>query len=139
VAKRSLEDKEPIKIELNPTYQGLKNLLKENGRLIIAVPNHTAYDAKIYEENWAAYDVPRHLYHFSPQSIKILAEKHGMNIFQYKPMWFDSFYISLLSSKYKRGKTNWIAAVWNGFLSNLKAVSDKKKCSSIIYVIARDH
>lgn len=125
--------------QLHLYIRQLKKLLKENGRLIIAVPNYTSLDAKIYNQNWAAYDPPRHLYHFSPGSMKILAEKNGMNILQYKPMWFDSFYISLLSSKYKTGKTNWIAAAWNGMRSNLKALGDKKKCSSIIYVIAKDH
>lgn len=125
--------------KLHSTMQQLKSLLKQNGRLIIAVPNYTSIDAEIYKENWAAYDVPRHLYHFSPQSMQMLVKKNGMKILQWKPMWFDSFYISLLSSKYKTGKTNWVAAMWNGFRSNLKAVGDKKKCSSIIYVIAKDH
>jgi len=125
--------------QLHPTMQQLKNLLKENGRLIIAVPNYTSQDAKIYKENWAAYDVPRHLYHFSPRSMQMLAEKNEMNILQYKPMWLDSFYISLLSSKYKTGKTNWIAAAWNGLRSNVNAISNKKECSSIIYVIGKDH
>lgn len=125
--------------QLHRTMQQLKNLLKENGKLIIAVPNYTSLDQKIYQENWAAYDVPRHLYHFSPQSMNILATKNGMKIIEHKPMWFDSFYISLLSSKYKTGKTNWIAAAWNGLRSNFKAIGDKKKCSSIIYVITKDH
>jgi SAM-dependent methyltransferase len=125
--------------KLHVTVQQLKDLLMQNGKLIIAVPNYTSQDAKIYKESWAAYDPPRHLYHFSPRSMQILAEKNGMKIVHYKPMWFDSFYISLLSSKYKTGKANWVAAVWNGIRSNLKAVMDKKKCSSIIYVIAKDH
>ena len=125
--------------QLQRSLQQLKKLLKENGRLIIAVPNYTSLDAKIYKENWAAYDVPRHLYHFSPRSMQTLAEKNGMKILEYKPMWFDSFYISLLSSKYKTGKTNWIAAGWNGFRSNLNAIGNKKNCSSIVYVIAKDH
>src|SRR5204863_7031109 len=71
--------------QLHQTMNQLKNLLKENGRLIIAVPNYTSLDAKIYKENWAAYDPPRHLYHFSPQSMKILAEKNGMKILYCKP------------------------------------------------------
>src|SRR6185436_3409994 len=91
-------------------------------------------DAKIYKEYWAAYDVPRHLYHFSPLSMKTLMEKNDLNIIRYKPMWYDSFYISLLSSKYKNGKANWITAFWNGLRSNLKAMNDVKKCSSVIYI-----
>lgn len=115
----------------------LKSLLKENGKLFIAVPNYTSKDAAIYKEYWAAYDVPRHLYHFSPQSMQALMEKHGLIILQHKPMWYDSFYVSMLSSKYKNGKTNLIVAFLNGLRSNLKAMSDVKRCSSVIYVIGK--
>ena len=64
--------------DLSAYVQQLKNLLKEDGRLFIAVPNYTSKDAAIYKECWAAYDVPRHLYHFSPGSVKVLMEKHGL-------------------------------------------------------------
>jgi 2-polyprenyl-3-methyl-5-hydroxy-6-metoxy-1,4-benzoquinol methylase len=115
----------------------LQTLLKDNGRLLIAVPNYTAKDAAIYKEYWAAYDVPRHLYHFSPQSIKTLVERHGMSVKKYKPMWYDSFYISLLSSKYKNGKSNLIAAFFNGLRSNINAIGNPQKCSSVIYIIGK--
>jgi len=117
--------------------QQLKVLLKENGKLFIAVPNYTSLDAGIYKEYWAAYDVPRHLYHFSPQSVLTLMKKNNLKIIQYKPMWYDSFYISLLSSKYEYGRSKWFSALWNGFRSNLKAMGDVKKCSSVIYVISK--
>jgi len=123
--------------DLEAYVQQVKRLLKATGKIFIAVPNYTSIDAAIYQQYWAAYDVPRHLYHFSPLSMQVLAEKHGLKIVQYKPMWFDSFYISLLSSKYKNGKARWLSAVWNGFRSNLAALGDRKKCSSVIYVIAR--
>ena len=117
--------------------QQLKLLLKETGKLFIAVPNYTSLDARAYKEYWAAYDVPRHLYHFSPLSMQRLMEKNGLRITQYKPMWYDSFYISLLSSKYKNGKSRWIVSLWNGFRSNVVALGNKKKCSSVIYVISK--
>ena len=123
--------------DLSAYIQRLKLLLKEKGKLFIAVPNYTSLDATIYKEYWAAYDVPRHLYHFSPASMRLLMEKHGLKTVRYKPMWYDSFYICLLSSKYKKGKTNWIAAFWNGLRSNLKAIGNAKKCSSVIYVIGQ--
>lgn len=123
--------------DLQNYVKQLKHLLKQNGRLIIAVPNYTSFDASFYKEYWAAYDVPRHLYHFSPLSMKRLMEENGMKIIGHKPMWFDSFYVCLLSSKYKNGKTNWAAASWNGLLSNLKAMKDKGKCSSVIYVVKK--
>ncbi len=123
--------------DLHEYIRQLHTLLKNDGKLIIAVPNYTSLDGDIYKEYWAAYDVPRHLYHFSPKSMQLLMGKNGFSVAQYKPMWFDSFYICLLSSKYKNGKTNWIAAAWNGFRSNLKALSNSKNCSSVIYVIEK--
>ncbi|MBI3138705.1 MAG: class I SAM-dependent methyltransferase [Sphingobacteriales bacterium] len=115
----------------------LKTLLKEKGRLVIAVPNYTSGDAAAYGACWAAYDVPRHLYHFSPAAMKSLVEKHGLRLLEYKPMWYDSFYVSLLSSKYKNGRTRLAAAFFRGLLSNLAALRDTKKCSSVIYIIGK--
>jgi 2-polyprenyl-3-methyl-5-hydroxy-6-metoxy-1,4-benzoquinol methylase len=130
--------------DLQGYLRQLKKLLKQDGLLFIAVPNYTSFDASVYKEYWAAYDVPRHLYHFSPLSMKLLIDKNGMKVFRHKPMWFDSFYVSFLISKYKNarltgreGKTNWLTASWNGFVSNLEALFDKKKCSSVIYIISR--
>jgi len=123
--------------DLQGYMQRLKVLLKENGKLFIAVPNYNSKDAAIYKEYWAAYDVPRHLYHFSPRSMQVLIEKNGLRLEKCKPMWYDSIYVSLLSSKYKRGKPNIIAASWNGFRSNLKAVNNVKRCSSVIYIISK--
>jgi 2-polyprenyl-3-methyl-5-hydroxy-6-metoxy-1,4-benzoquinol methylase len=123
--------------ELHYYVQQLKTLLTDEGRIFIAVPNYTSADAKIYKQFWAAYDVPRHLYHFSPRSMELLMSMHGLKVLGIKPMWYDSFYISLLSSKYKNGQTNWPAAFWNGMRSNLGAVFNRKKCSSVIYVIGK--
>jgi 2-polyprenyl-3-methyl-5-hydroxy-6-metoxy-1,4-benzoquinol methylase/transcription elongation factor Elf1 len=123
--------------DLQQYVQQLRVLLKDTGKLVIAVPNYTSKDASIYKEYWAAWDVPRHLYHFSPQSMLRLLESNGMKIGQYKPMWYDSFYICLLSSKYKNGKSNLIASFFNGLRSNLKAMGDVKKCSSVIYIVSR--
>lgn len=114
----------------------LKSLLKPGGKLFIAVPNYQSADAAIYRLAWAAYDVPRHLYHFSPQSIQALMQRHGLKIVARKPMWFDAFYISLLSSKYKNGKTAWIGAVSSGLRSNITAALNNKKSSSLIYVVS---
>ncbi len=113
------------------------SLLKDKGCLIIAVPNYTAYDAREYSASWAAYDVPRHLYHFSPASMKVLLEKHNLFIKEYKPMWFDSYYISLLSEKYLTGKSNPVKAFISGSISNFNALENKLKSSSIIYVVKK--
>ena len=115
--------------------QTFKKLLADTGRLFIAVPNYTSYDAEKYKEYWAAYDVPRHLYHFTPQTMQWLMKECGLKIVDVKPMWFDSFYVSLLSSKYKNGNTKWVGAFWTGLISNFKAIGDAKKCSSVIYIV----
>jgi 2-polyprenyl-3-methyl-5-hydroxy-6-metoxy-1,4-benzoquinol methylase len=123
--------------QLHPYIDQLKNLLKLQGKIFIAVPNYQSLDGNIYKLYWAAYDVPRHLYHFSPKSMQALMQEHGLKIIDKKPMWFDSFYISLLSSKYKNGKTNWLGAGMAGLRSNLKALSNRDRCSSIIYVVGK--
>lgn len=123
--------------ELHSYVERLKELLKGKGKLFIAVPNYQSVDANHYRPYWAAYDVPRHLYHFSPQSMAILMRQHGLKIIEKKPMWFDSFYISLLSSKYHTGKPKYVSAFFNGLRSNLHALADKDKCSSLIYIISK--
>ncbi len=111
-----------------------QHLLKPGGRLLIAVPNYTSYDARYYKNCWAAYDVPRHLYHFSPKGMELLARKKSFVLENIQPMWFDSFYVSMLSEQYKNGSGNLIGALWTGMLSNLKAFLNKKKGSSVIYI-----
>ena len=123
--------------ELHEYMDQLKKLLKPTGCLFIAVPNYTCYDEKVYKEFWAAYDVPRHLYHFSPTSITQLLLQHGLQLKEIKPMWYDSFYVSMLSEKYKTGKNNFLNACWNGYVSNWKALFNKERCSSIIYIVTQ--
>lgn len=120
--------------DLKEYWNYFNKLIVSKGQLIIAVPNYTSSDAKHYGKFWAAYDVPRHLYHFSPKSIELLASKHGFILKSIHPMWFDSFYVSMLSEQYKNGKPNLLKAFWNGLISNYNAILDKRKCSSIIYV-----
>jgi 2-polyprenyl-3-methyl-5-hydroxy-6-metoxy-1,4-benzoquinol methylase len=119
---------------LNSYIFKLKSLLKPNGVLVIAVPNYKSYDANYYKQFWAAYDVPRHLWHFSKKSIQLIFSEFDMKVHNILPMKFDSYYVSLLSEKYKSGKTNFLKAFYIGFVSNLKAISTKQY-SSLIYVI----
>lgn len=115
---------------LEETVIKLSNLVKPNGTLIIAVPNFKSYDAKYYKEYWAAYDVPRHLWHFSKTSIEKIFAKEFM-LHKIKPMIFDSFYVSLLSEKYKTGNKFSLKAFWIGLKSNLSAKQSKEYSSHI--------
>lgn len=119
--------------ELHPYIKQIRHLLKPGGALLIAVPNYTSTDAKLYGADWAAYDVPRHLYHFSPASMQTLLKQHDITIKQMHPMVFDAFYVSLLSEKYKTGGSGMIKAGLNGLRSYAKAWRHVEKCSSIVY------
>lgn len=119
--------------DLNETLSLFKEALQANGVLIIAVPNHLSEDANFYKEFWAAYDVPRHLYHFEPKTIKDLLSSFGFRHIETLPMKFDSFYVSLLSEKYKTGHTSYFKAFKQGLRSNLKAKATGNY-SSLIYV-----
>lgn len=112
----------------------LESLLKKDGVLIVAVPNFKSYDATHYQNFWAAYDVPRHLSHFSMNSISKLFSNVNMKAESQLPMIFDSFYVALLSEKYKNGKSNLLKAFFIGLVSNLKAMRSGQY-SSLIYII----
>jgi 2-polyprenyl-3-methyl-5-hydroxy-6-metoxy-1,4-benzoquinol methylase len=120
--------------DLENQIKTLKRLLKPNGTIIIAVPNYKSYDAKYYGAFWAAYDVPRHLWHFSKTAIEKLFAKENLKLIKVLPMLFDSFYVSLLSEKYKTGRMNFIKAFYTGLKSNIKA-KQNFEYSSHIYVI----
>lgn len=120
--------------DLNQIITNLKQLLKENGTLVVAVPNHKSFDAKHYGKLWAAYDVPRHLWHFSQTAMQKLVTKENMSIVKTLPMKFDAYYVSLLSEKYKTGSGNPVKAFLIGLRSNLMA-RRTNEYSSLIYII----
>ena len=122
---------------LNDTLDFIKNILDKKGKIVIAVPNHESLDAFIYQEFWAAYDLPRHLYHFSKKDMKLLLTKHGFKIKEILPMKLDAFYVSMLSEKYKYGKTNYFRAFKNGLLSNRFAKKHQDNYSSLIYIAGK--
>ena len=122
---------------LHETVKQLKRCLSSEGVLIIAVPNYESYDATVFGEYWAAYDVPRHIYHFNKASMATLMEGHGMKLVETKGMFFDPFYISLLSSKYKNGYVNPIKAFFVGLKTNYLGKQNIQKNSSIIYVFKK--
>lgn len=126
--------------DLNGTLKKFHGLLKESGTIFIAVPNLKSHDAKFYKSFWAAYDVPRHLWHFSQDNMKMLLSNHGFKLVDILPMKMDSFYVSLLSESYQNPNQskpiNLLKALIRGLISNLKARKNKNY-SSLIYIAKR--
>jgi SAM-dependent methyltransferase len=121
--------------DLNEMMALFPKLLREDGKLIIALPNSNSFDAAKYRAFWAAYDVPRHIWHFSPDTFRLLAQKHGYVITNIKSMPFDAFYISILSEKYRGRKFPLLRGVFSGISAYVTSLFDKKKSSSLIYVL----
>jgi len=120
--------------ELQKAFSRVKDLLKPNGTLFLALPNWKSWDAKFYGNEWAAFDVPRHLYHFSQDSVKVLAERNGMVLIKTVPIVWDAFYISLLSERIRASRFPMLNALINGCVSNFNAFL-YGNYSSLIYII----
>src|SRR5690606_6109356 len=104
--------------------------LTDDGTVFIAVPNYRSLDARIYREFWAAWDVPRHLWHFSPESMSRLLSRHGCEIIRQDKMPFDAFYVSLMSERYLGGGVlRMFRGMWVGLLSHLFALIGKGRAS----------
>jgi 2-polyprenyl-3-methyl-5-hydroxy-6-metoxy-1,4-benzoquinol methylase len=115
----------------------VNKLLADNGTAFIALPNPLSYDAQFYKEHWAAYDVPRHLYHFTNSSFTSFSVQQKMKIIKTVPMVFDAYYISLLSERYINGKGSYLKAFYRGFISNLYARRHSMNYSSLIYILKK--
>lgn len=111
----------------------LKRLVKPNGRIVIAVPNYQSYDAQYYKDKWAAYDVPRHLNHFSSDVLCNILNSKGLVFVGMDKLLWDSFYISYLSEKYCRNRIALLRGIWRGLVSNIKAWKSGQY-SSLVYV-----
>lgn len=111
-------------------------ILKNKSYLIIALPNRNSYDCNYYKEYWAGYDVPRHLFHFTKKDI-IQLTKDKFNLIKILPMYFDSFYVSILSEKYKKSNFYILKGLKTGFISNIKALKNNEY-SSLIYVLQKN-
>lgn len=122
--------------DLESTITRFHQLLSDSGSLLIAVPNSDSYDAKVFGQYWAAYDVPRHLHHFTPTTIKPLFAKNGFTLMAQKPMPFDAFYISMLSTRYQIGRTDYVKSFLTGLASNRQA-RRTGDWSSLIYIFQK--
>ena len=117
--------------DLDEEIKTMSDRLKPGGWLIVAVPNYKSLDAKYYKSNWAAYDVPRHLWHFSRGSIKRLFEQKGYELRAVKPLWLDAFYISWLSETYRKNRLAPLSGALMGTASNLYGVFSREFSSQV--------
>ncbi len=122
---------------LNETWKELGRLLRTDGALVVAVPNVTSYDARKYGKRWAAYDVPRHLWHFSPSTMQQWGAKHGFKLAEQHPMPFDAFYVSMLTEKYQESRFPLLKGMGTGLAAAFATLSRKERSSSMIYVFRK--
>lgn len=122
---------------LDKVVSQLHNILKDDGIIAIALPNKDSYDAAHYKKDWAAYDVPRHLWHFSPLDFEQLANKHKFDVVAIKPMYFDAFYISMLSEKNKGTFLGSIIGLMKGWIFFIRSLANTKRCSSLVYILKK--
>ena len=114
----------------------LKGKLKKNGTILVALPNYSSYDNTYYNNMWAGYDVPRHLYHFNNESFMFLSQKVGLRLVEKKPLLLDAFYVSILSEKKKKSMFPVVRGLLVGLLSNILSLF-RGNPSSIIYILKK--
>ena len=113
----------------------IHRLLRPEGKCIIAMPNSSSFDARHYGTSWAAWDVPRHLWHFAPDTFRKYAEKNGFEIAGIKNLPADVFYISILSEKNRGTNLPFITGMIKGMWFASLALFNNKRSSSLIYII----
>lgn len=123
---------------LNGVLEHIYKILHNDGIAVIALPNKDSFDAIHYGENWAAYDVPRHLWHFSPSDFEHLIRRHHFSLVDIKPMYFDAFYISMLSEKNKGTFMASLVGLFRGGIYFLRTLGNKQKSSSLIYILKKE-
>ena len=122
--------------DLKTEIDHLERIVKKNGRLVLALPNYKSFDAEYYKDKWAAYDVPRHLNHFSSTSIKNIFDTTAFQLIDIKPLKWDSYYISMLSEQYLKHSNALLKAMITGCKSNCKA-RKSGEYSSLVYVFTK--
>ncbi|MDO5570203.1 MAG: class I SAM-dependent methyltransferase [Bacteroidales bacterium] len=123
--------------DLKGTFEKLRSLLKDDGTLIVAVPNSESFDAEYYKENWAAYDVPRHLWHFNATTLGILSKREEFKIEKFGPMPLDAFYISMLSEKLQGKSCSFFRGMLIGIKALNSALTNPRKSSSLIFILRK--
>ncbi len=117
--------------------QNAHRILNDKGLLVIAIPNNLSYDAGHYKAFWAAWDVPRHLWHFNPATIEKLSDTYGFRLIKKYRLPYDAFYISILSERYRNSKTPLLKGSLTGLISWIRSVFNIEKTSSLVYIFKK--
>lgn len=117
--------------ELEKTISRMYDLLDEKGTIIVGVPNYLSFDARYYKRFWAAYDVPRHLWHFDKKSLKEVFENKGFKLVKSSPLILDAYYVSFLSESYQKSTLKLLKSIFVGTISNTLAFFNKEYSSNI--------
>lgn len=125
--------------DFNALFSYIYSHLNENGTLVIAVPNCNSYDAEHYGAFWAAYDVPRHLWHFKPQVMTQIAQNHKFTLVEKKSMPLDTFYVSMLSEQYQKRPLSLVLGGLKSAWFIFKSLFHKDRSSSLIYVFKKSN
>jgi len=145
----NIGDNTPVKCEIISMWHSLEhihniesiftlidNKLTDDGTLIIAVPNIDAYERKFFKSDWIAYDSPRHLYHFSCDTLTHLLNKYNFTIIKKHSMIQDSIF-NILGS----GKSNkffrLIKSLFYIPITLLYIFLNKNLSSSLLYICKR--
>jgi ubiquinone/menaquinone biosynthesis C-methylase UbiE len=110
--------------DLKKQISELSRIIKKGGKVVIALPVYESYDAEVYKEKWAAWDVPRHLYHFNKAVINKMMLANDFKPGNVYPMKWDSFYVSMLSEQYLKSAFGIVKAFFVGFLSLILVLSN---------------
>lgn len=58
----------------------VRNSLKPTGSLLIEVPNFDSLSRQLFSKYWGDYDVPRHIYHYTPAALEELLSQCGFKL-----------------------------------------------------------
>lgn len=123
--------------DIHHSMAEIARLLKPGGLALIGIPNCASWDAQFYGPDWAAYDTPRHLHHFTPATLGRLAGQHGFRVTSLHPLLFDPLYIPLLSEKtspapcYPRG-------LYAAAVSLAVSLLNPARCTAVAYALRRE-
>lgn len=112
-------------------------ILKDDGKCLIALPNLASADAKWFGRRWAALDVPRHLWHFTPATMTRFVSDNGFTCNKIRSLPLDVFYISVLSYRNRGCRLSLIRGLMTGALLSVSSFFRKYGASSLIYELSK--